>query len=167
VQTSPRSRGGPHTAATASISIMKSGPYSFDTTSVTAGAAAASFDALDAIKAKPGRVCPLVSGHGFRADGDAWVKITCRAGYRVNHDTECEKVQDKKPLATREQSRARDDERSRLSHSLRNHRLKRADKWSVARPAVGRFVNDAGWKPTNKASTESRATGGVWRCGGL
>ncbi|PMY00969.1 caspase (peptidase), partial [Pseudomonas sp. MPR-R2A5] len=38
----------------------------------------ASFEALDAIKAKPGRVCPLVCEHGFKADGDACVKITCR-----------------------------------------------------------------------------------------
>ncbi|TWA99809.1 caspase family protein [Bradyrhizobium stylosanthis] len=71
-------------------------------------AANASADALDAIKAKPGRVCPLVCDHGFRADGDACVKIACRAGYRVNDDNECEKVEDKKPAASREQSRARD-----------------------------------------------------------
>ncbi|MGY8638446.1 caspase family protein [Bradyrhizobium sp. 14AA] len=71
----------------------------------------ASSDALDAIKAKPGRVCPLVCDHGFRADGDSCVKITCRAGYRVSDDNECEKVRDKKPTASREQSRARDAER--------------------------------------------------------
>lgn len=71
----------------------------------------ASFDALDAIKAKPGRVCPLVCDHGFKADGDACVKIACRAGYRVNDDNECEKVQDKKPVATREDAQKRDTER--------------------------------------------------------
>lgn len=71
----------------------------------------ASFDALDAIKAKPGRVCPLVCDHGFKADGDACVKIACRAGYRVNDDNECEKVQDKKPVATREDAKKRDTER--------------------------------------------------------
>ncbi|MCP3368195.1 caspase family protein [Bradyrhizobium cajani] len=71
----------------------------------------ASFDALDAIRAKPGRVCPLVCDHGFKADGDACVKIACRADYRVNDDNECEKVQDKKPVATRDESKARDRER--------------------------------------------------------
>ncbi|WBL76087.1 caspase family protein [Bradyrhizobium xenonodulans] len=71
----------------------------------------ASFDALDAIKAKPGRVCPLVCDHGFKADGDQCVKIACRAGYRVNDDNECEKVQDKKPVATREDAKKRDTER--------------------------------------------------------
>jgi uncharacterized caspase-like protein len=74
----------------------------------------ASFEALDAIKAKPGRVCPLVCDHGFRADGDACVKIACRAGYRVNDDNECEKVQDKKPVATREGSKRRDEQRKQV-----------------------------------------------------
>ncbi|MDA9506083.1 caspase (peptidase) [Bradyrhizobium sp. CCBAU 11386] len=74
----------------------------------------ASFDALDAIKAKPGRVCPLVCDHGFKADGDACVKIACRTGYRVNDDNECEKVQDKKPVATREDAKKRDTERKQV-----------------------------------------------------
>ncbi|MHC4051430.1 caspase family protein [Bradyrhizobium sp. 25ACV] len=71
----------------------------------------ASFDALDAIKAKPGRVCPLICDRGFKADGDTCTKIACRAGYRVNDDNECEKVQDKKPVATREDAKKRDTER--------------------------------------------------------
>ncbi|MHC2618888.1 putative caspase-like protein [Bradyrhizobium huanghuaihaiense] len=71
----------------------------------------ATFDALDAIKARPGRVCPLVCDHGFKADGDACVKIACRTGYRVNDDNECEKVQDKKPVATRDEPKKRDTER--------------------------------------------------------
>ncbi len=74
----------------------------------------ASFDALDVIKAKPGRVCPLVCDHGFRADGDACVKIACRAGYRVNDDNECEKLRDKKPVATREDATNRDAERKQV-----------------------------------------------------
>jgi uncharacterized caspase-like protein len=73
----------------------------------------ASVDALEAIKAKPGRVCPLVCERGFRADGDSCVKIACRAGYRVNDDNECEKVQDKKPVASRDQSTAKDAERKK------------------------------------------------------
>lgn len=73
----------------------------------------ASFDALDAIKSRQGRVCPLICDHGFRADGDTCVTIACRAGYRVNDDNECEKVQDKKPVATRENAKPRDDERKK------------------------------------------------------
>ena len=41
----------------------------------------ASVDALDAIKLKPSRVCPLVCEHGFKADGDRCSKITCAAGF--------------------------------------------------------------------------------------
>ena len=74
----------------------------------------ASFDALDVIKAKSGRVCPLVCDHGFKADGNACVKIACRAGYRINDDNECEKVQDKKPVATREDTNKRDTERKKI-----------------------------------------------------
>jgi hypothetical protein len=73
----------------------------------------ASFDALDAIKSKQGRVCPLVCERGFKADGEACVRITCRAGYRVNGDNECEKVRDSKPVATREDAKPRDEERKK------------------------------------------------------
>jgi uncharacterized caspase-like protein len=71
----------------------------------------ASVDALEALKAKPGRVCPLVCNFGFTADGDQCVKITCRAGYHVGEDNECEKIQEKKPVATRGDSRRRDQDR--------------------------------------------------------
>lgn len=71
----------------------------------------ASFDALDAIKAKPSRVCPLVREHGFRANADNCIKIACLAGYRVNDNNECEKVQDKKPVAAFD--RRRDDARKK------------------------------------------------------
>jgi uncharacterized caspase-like protein len=67
----------------------------------------ASIDTLDAVKGKTGRVCPLICETGFRADGDRCVKITCRSGYRVNDDNECEKVQEKKPEAKREEPKAK------------------------------------------------------------
>lgn len=74
----------------------------------------AGVDALNAVTAKPSRVCPLVCDHGSRADGDRCVKITCRAGYRVNDDIECERVQEKKPVATREEPKKRDTERKQM-----------------------------------------------------
>lgn len=51
----------------------------------------ASTDALDAIKGKSARVCPLTCAHGSEADGDRCVKIVCRAGTFLNDDNECEK----------------------------------------------------------------------------
>jgi uncharacterized caspase-like protein len=65
----------------------------------------ASVDALDAVKAKPGRICPLICEHGFRADGERCTKITCRAGYEVNDDNTCEKIEVKK--ANRQARRAK------------------------------------------------------------
>jgi hypothetical protein len=62
----------------------------------------ASTDALDAIKLKPSRVCPLVCDHGFKADGDRCSKIVCADGSFLNDDNECEKRRAKTPTARRE-----------------------------------------------------------------
>jgi hypothetical protein len=61
----------------------------------------ASSDALDAIKLKPARVCPLTCGHGFRADGDQCSKIVCAEGSFLNDDNECVKRHGKPPVARR------------------------------------------------------------------
>jgi hypothetical protein len=61
----------------------------------------ASSDALDAIKQKPTRVCPLLCEHGFRADGDHCRKIVCAEGSFLNDDNECEKRHGKLRAAKR------------------------------------------------------------------
>ncbi|MBB4427172.1 putative caspase-like protein [Bradyrhizobium sp. CIR48] len=71
----------------------------------------ASTDALDAVKAKPSRVCPLVCEHGFKADGDKCTKIVCREGYAVNDDNECEKKRAAKPAKPATAKRDDGDER--------------------------------------------------------
>jgi hypothetical protein len=99
----------------------------------------ASVDALDALKAKPGRVCPLVCNFGFKADGDQCAKITCRSGYRVGDDNECEKIQEKKPVATREDSRRRDQDR------------KDAESTAPKAQSSGQMIcNNAGCRPIAK-----------------
>jgi uncharacterized caspase-like protein len=72
----------------------------------------ASLDALDAIKLKPARICPLICEHGFKADGERCVAITCGAGSSLNDDNECEKKRDK-PTATRDQPRKEEPEKPR------------------------------------------------------
>jgi hypothetical protein len=67
----------------------------------------ASSDALDAIKLKTSRVCPLVCEHGFQADGDRCSKISCAEGSFLNEDNECEKRAPKKPVARRDRPEAR------------------------------------------------------------
>jgi hypothetical protein len=64
----------------------------------------ASTDALDAVKAKPSRVCPLVCEHGFKADGDKCTRIVCGDGYVLNDDNECEKKRARPATAKRDDS---------------------------------------------------------------
>src|SRR4051794_36724397 len=64
---------------------------------------AASADALQAIKLKQARVCPLVCQSGYKSDGDRCTRIVCAEGSFVNDDNECEKRREKKPIAKRGQ----------------------------------------------------------------
>jgi uncharacterized caspase-like protein len=87
----------------------------------------ASGDALDAVKRKQGRVCPLVCRHGFEADGDHCSRIVCAAGSFLNDDDECEKRREKKPVASK---RNRDDDEPPVRKRQRAER-------SLAMPDVG------------------------------
>jgi uncharacterized caspase-like protein len=73
----------------------------------------ASVDALDTVRSKPSRICPLICDHGFRADGERCVKITCRAGYELNDHQSCEKIQTKKPTAKLDQPKPKRGVRER------------------------------------------------------
>ncbi|MFB9268578.1 caspase family protein [Bradyrhizobium erythrophlei] len=74
----------------------------------TFNAKAASGDALDAIKLKSARVCPLICGSGVKRDGDRCVKITCAAGYFINDDNECEKRKVRQAPSARLERRERE-----------------------------------------------------------
>jgi hypothetical protein len=74
----------------------------------------ASLDALDAIKLKQGRVCPLVCEHGFRADGDHCSRIVCAEGSFLNDDDVCEKRRGKAPTARRERGDRPERDQGRL-----------------------------------------------------
>jgi uncharacterized caspase-like protein len=73
----------------------------------------ASTDALDTVKSKPSRVCPLVCEHGFKADGDKCTRIVCGDGYALNDDNECEKKRAAKPTASKPATSRRDDSEDR------------------------------------------------------
>jgi uncharacterized caspase-like protein len=51
----------------------------------------ASLDALDGVRGKTDRVCPLVCAKGQKAEGDRCVQIGCSAGYVLNSGGACEK----------------------------------------------------------------------------
>ena len=57
----------------------------------------ASLDALDAVRAKQGRVCPLDCERGYRANGDRCVKVTCDDGYVPGSNGTCQKRPERTP----------------------------------------------------------------------
>ena len=59
----------------------------------------ASLDALDAVRNKPDRVCPLICAKGQRAEGDRCVQIGCSSGYFLNSGGSCEKRREPAPRA--------------------------------------------------------------------
>lgn len=58
-------------------------------------ASKATLDAVDAVRDKPNRVCPLTCGRGLRADGDRCVAIACDPGYVVGKSGACEQAKDR------------------------------------------------------------------------
>jgi hypothetical protein len=75
----------------------------------------ASTDALDVIRNKTGRICPLVCETGYRPDGERCTRITCREGYKPADNGTCEKIQARKPAAARE-NLAKPDPRKQANH---------------------------------------------------
>ncbi len=82
----------------------------------------ASADALDTVKSKQSRVCPLVCDHGFKADGDKCTKIVCDDGFALNDDNECEKqraAKPAKPTTAKPATASRDDSDDRPARQRR------------------------------------------------
>ena len=51
-----------------------------------------SVDTLEGVRARNGRVCPLVCARGMHIDGDRCVAITCESGFAVGSDGKCQPV---------------------------------------------------------------------------
>jgi uncharacterized caspase-like protein len=64
----------------------------------------ASLDALDAVRAKASRVCPLVCGSGQRVEGDKCVQIICDQGSVLGANGTCQKRKEppQRPVAREE-----------------------------------------------------------------
>jgi uncharacterized caspase-like protein len=121
----------------------------------------ASVDALDAIKLKPSRVCPLICEQGFKSDGERCSRIVCAEGSFLNEDNECEKRRAKTPVARR----GPDD---RPDRALRARTRPEA---STARPqASGQVVCDrGGCRPVDRGCRlefRTTAQGGPYEGGG-
>jgi chemotaxis protein histidine kinase CheA len=61
----------------------------------------ASLDALDAVRARQQRVCPLDCDRGYRASGDICVKITCDDGYALGANGSCQKRPEREQVRER------------------------------------------------------------------
>ena len=59
----------------------------------------ASLDALDAVRGKSDRVCPLICAKGQRAEGDRCIQIGCGSGTFLNSAGSCEKRREPAPRA--------------------------------------------------------------------
>jgi hypothetical protein len=122
----------------------------------------ASSDALDAIKHKQGRVCPLVCQHGFEADGDHCSKIACAAGSFINDDNECEKRHDadkrreKKSIVRRDSGDDEPPARNR-SRSERSLPLPQVGFGIGGRGGGGSFV-----RPQVQANRPERSSGQIY-----
>lgn len=68
----------------------------------------ASLDALDAVRGRTERVCPLVCGKGQKAEGERCIQVECRAGYVLSSAGECERRSDvaHQPRAGRHETKA-------------------------------------------------------------
>jgi uncharacterized caspase-like protein len=64
----------------------------------------ASIDALDAVKSKAGRICPLTCEFGYRADGVQCIKIVCHGGYVLGDNNTCEKIEPKSSAKQRKET---------------------------------------------------------------
>jgi uncharacterized caspase-like protein len=98
----------------------------------------ASLDALDAVKGRTGRVCPLICQFGYKADGERCSRITCKAGYEVGDDNTCERIEPVKPKTSR-----RDKPESKPERA--------AAKDSPSRQSSGQVMcNQGGCRPVQK-----------------
>jgi uncharacterized caspase-like protein len=120
----------------------------------------ASLDALDAIKSKPARVCPLICEYGSRADGVSCVKITCAAGSFLNGDNECEKRKSREPPSAR---RDRDERPARVV------RERPQGEASAGRPSGQMVCDRGGCRPVARGchlEFRTTAQGGPYEGGG-
>jgi hypothetical protein len=103
-----------------------------------------SFDALDAIKAKSSRVCPLICDRGFKANADTCVKITCRPAIASMTTMHVRRSRTRIRLPLRKTREDESQSESKAKLRRRNHRSR--GKSFVTTAAVARYGLDAGLK---------------------
>ena len=67
----------------------------------------ASLDALNAVRGRKDRVCPLTCERGYKAKGDDCVEVVCEAGFKIGDNNSCEKEQFKQPTSNSAEDKKR------------------------------------------------------------
>ncbi len=101
----------------------------------------ASSDALDTIKQKQSRVCPLACEHGYQADGDHCTRIVCAEGSFLNEDNECQKRRGKNAVVKRDEQ----DRRGRRDRADRTDQFDRPER--MPRGSTGYDIGVGGYAP--------------------
>jgi uncharacterized caspase-like protein len=55
----------------------------------------ASLDALELLRSKASRICPVTCQHGFHVENDRCVEMKCKAGFVIGDDGSCERAREK------------------------------------------------------------------------
>jgi hypothetical protein len=93
----------------------------------------ASVEALDAVRSRVGRVCPLFCEHGYKADHEKCSKIVCEPGLELGDDNTCHRI-DRRNTATDMVKQRKPDASSKSAHAwvlamrrcMREHNVYRA-----------------------------------------
>ncbi len=103
----------------------------------------ATADALDAVRIKSGRICPLVCESGYKAIGEKCVAVACKAGFARDEDDVCRRIERR----ARTQPTGRPDEpRARREATPRQP----AAAAPVARQSGQMICDDHGCRPVSR-----------------
>jgi uncharacterized caspase-like protein len=112
----------------------------------------ASADALDAVRSKSGRVCPLACERGYRAVGDTCVATACKPGFERDDEGACRRIERRGHA----QPAAR-DAAPRVQREAAPIRPQRAP--TVARQSGQVICDDHGCRPVSRGCRASDTTG--------
>jgi hypothetical protein len=119
-------------------------------------------DALDAVRSKKSRVCPLVCERGYRAAGERCVAITCPNGQFLNSSGACEAKPSKAAAKPQPAKPRSNDERPRPTSGQQQGVV--CDLQGCRSAKIGRTNPDgsvpAGCQRINTAGSSASATSG-------
>lgn len=114
----------------------------------TLDAKVASLDALEAVRSKSGRICPLACERGYRVVGEQCVAIACQPGFSRGDDDVCRRIGRRGAV----KPAVRHDERSKRETARRSSQGGSGGSGQI-------ICNDHGCRPVSKGCRASDARG--------